>query len=483
MAHIPHDGPHDGPRAGHSGQRNSRNDNQNDSHRNAHRNAHRNTRRHFLGQASALVSAAGLAPLAGAQTVPDYRALVCVFMLGGNDGHNTVVPLSPAAYNAYKAIRGGLALPDANTSLISISTPSGVPYGLNSGLAAIAPQWAAGKLAVVANVGMLARPTTRAQYLASAVPLPSNLFSHSDQIQQMQTGSPTGSGGTGWAGRTVDALLARNGSSRFPAAISMAGSALFCAGVNVPSASLIPGDNLAANGMGSWPASAVAARQAGLAQVLALDSGLALVQAANKVRQDALSLNALLTNAGTGANLATVFPGTPLGAQLKQVAKIIQLRATTGIARQVFFCSIGGFDLHSSQSWAQWDLLRTVGEAMAAFHAATQELGVAQQVTTFTQSDFGRSLQPSGSGSDHGWGSHHLVLGGAVRGGNIYGTLPMPALGGPDDAGSRGVLIPTTSLDQYGATLARWFGVPATAMPSVFPNLGYFATPDLGFMG
>lgn len=442
----------------------------------------RTTRRQILRQASALVGAASLAPLAGAQTAPDYRALVCIFMLGGNDGHNTVVPLSAAPYNAYKAIRGGLALPDGNTALLPVTTPGGVSFGLNSGLAAIAPLWATGQLAALANVGMLARPTTRAQYLAGSVPLPTNLFSHSDQIQAMQTGITSGSGGTGWAGRSADAVQSRNGTSRFPASISMAGSALFCAGATVPSASLIPGFDLTGDGMSAWPDSAVAAKRNALAQILAMDSGMALVQAANKVRQDALSLNALLSGAGTGGNLATVFPGTPLGQQLKQVAKIIQLRASTGMARQVFFCSIGGFDTHSSQSWAQWDLLRNVGEAMAAFYAASNELGLANQVTSFTMSDFGRSLQPSGSGTDHGWGSHHLILGGAVRGGNLYGSMPMPALGGPDDAGNRGVLIPTTSLDQYGATLARWFGVPAAAMPTVFPNLAYFGAQDLGFM-
>jgi uncharacterized protein (DUF1501 family) len=455
------------------------------THFNAHSAAHAmaRSRRRFLQQAGALVGAAGMASLADAQTAPDYRALVCVFMQGGNDGHNTLVPLSASAYNAYKAARGSLALPDGNTRLLSVNTPAGVPYGLNSGLAAIAPLWATGQLAAVANVGMLARPTTRAQYLAGAVPLPSNLFSHSDQMQQMQTGNPGGSGGTGWAGRSADAVQARNGGTRFPASISMAGSALFCTGATVPSASLIPGFDLSGDGMTAWPDSATAAKRTALNQILALDSGLALVQAANKVRQDAISLNALLAGAGSGGKLATPFPGTDLGRQLQQVAQIIQLRGTTGVARQVFFCAIGGFDTHSSQSWAQWDLLRQVSEAMAAFYTATQEMGIAQQVTTFTESEFGRSLQPSGSGTDHGWGSHHLVLGGAVRGGQLYGTMPSLALGGPDDSGNRGVLIPSTSLDQYGATLARWFGVPASAMATVFPNLGYFATPDLGFMG
>ena len=439
------------------------------------------SRRRFLRDASALLGAATLGGTAAAQTASGYKALVCIFMLGGNDGHNTVVPMSTAAYNAYRTIRGGLALPDGNTQLSTVTTPAGVPYGLNSGLNAIAPLWAQGKLAVVANVGMLARPITRAQYLDGSVRVPSNLFSHSDQIQQMQTADPNG-GGHGWGGRSADAVQAQNGTSRFPPSISMAGNVLFSTGQSVQSASLIPGFDLGMSGMSTWPASATTARRTGLNQLLTMDSGVSLIQAANKVRQDAISLNELLAGNVGGNGFATPFPGTDLGRQLEQVAKIIRLRATTGMNRQVFFCSIGGFDTHSQQSWAQWDLLRNVAEAMNAFYAATVEMGVASGVTTFTESDFGRTLQPSGSGSDHGWGNHHLVLGGAVRGGNVYGTFPFPALGGPDDASNRGVLIPSTSLDQYGATLAKWFGVSATAMAQVFPNLGYFSTSDLGFM-
>ena len=210
---------------------------------------------------------------------------------------------------------------------------------------------------------------------------------------------------------------------------------------------------------------------------------MALVQSANKVRQDALTLNAMLKNLSAGAPLATPFPQTDIGSQLQQVAQIIRLRQSTGMSRQVFFCSLGGFDTHSGQSWGQWDLLRQISAAMSAFYNATTEMGIADQVTTFTESDFGRTLQPSGSGSDHGWGSHHLVMGGAVKGGDLYGAFPTLALGGPDDANTRGVLIPTTSVDQYGATMAKWFGVGPAAMPQVFPTIGNFSNADLGFLG
>jgi len=445
------------------------------------------SRRNFLRAGSAFAAGAGFSRFgmmnALAQGSPNYKALVCVFLFGGNDGHNMVVPQSAAAFNAYKSIRGSLALPDGNAKLLPVSALNGTPYGLNDGLSSIHALWAQQKLAAVANVGMLVQPTTRAQYLGGTATVPTNLFSHSDQVIAMQAGNPNGSGGTGWAGRVADAVQSMNGASTFPASISMAGSALFCTGNAVQSASLIPGFDLSMNGMSAWPASATAARLQALQEILTFDTGMALIQSANKVRQDAQTLNGMLKSLSTGNPLATVFPQTEIGRQLQQVAQIIQLRGSTGMSRQVFFCSLGGFDTHSSQSWAQWDLLRQVADALLAFYNSTVEMGVTGQVTSFTESDFGRTLQPSGSGCDHGWGSHHLVLGGAVKGGDLYGTFPTMALGGPDDSANRGAMIPTTSIDQYGGTMAKWFGVSAAAMPQVFPNLGNFGVQDLGFLG
>ncbi len=443
---------------------------------------HRISRRQLLGGlgGAALLSRLGRINALAQGAPPDYKALVCIFLTGGNDGHNTVVPLTQAAFNAYRSARGTLALPDNNGPMLTVEHPDGTPYGLNPGLAAIHPLWAQGHLAVLANTGMLVQPVSRPQFLAHAAPVPTNLFSHSDQIQQMQSGIPSPSGSSGWGARTVDAVHTLNGTSSFPPSISVTGPSLYCAGQIVQSASLLPGFNLDPAGMSLWPQSAADARKTGLQQVLEFDSGLALVQAANRVRKDALSLNAMLS--GNSATLTTPFPGSNLGAQLLQVAKLIKLRSNTGIQRQVFFCSIGGFDTHGSQSWQHWNLLRQVAEAMAAFHNATLELGVPDRVTTFTLSDFGRTLQPSGSGSDHGWGNHHLILGGAVQGGRIHGTFPDLALGGPDDSGSRGAMIPSSSIDQYGATLAKWFGVADHQLTSIFPNLGNFPTRDLGFL-
>ena len=430
---------------------------------------------------AALVAGLGRMNMFAQGSFPDYKALVCIFLSGGNDGHNTIIPQTQAQFNAYKAARGSLALPDNNGPIMPVTTTDGTPYALNSGLAAIHPFWAQNKLACLANVGMLVTKTSRQEYLNNLKPVPTNLFSHSDQIQQMQSGFPSTSGGTGWGGRAADLLQYGNGASTFPTALSISGPSLFCACSVIQSASLLPGFNLDASGMQVWPQAAAAGRLNGLQQLLQLDSGLALVQAANQSRKDALSLNAML--AGSNATLNTVFPGTGIGNQLQQVAKIIKLRGSTGMSRQVFFCSLGGFDTHGSQSWQQWDLLQDLAQAMQAFYTATDEMAIADKITQFTLSDFGRSLQPSGTGSDHGWGSHHFILGGAVNGGTMYGAFPNMALGGPDDSGSRGVMIPSTSIDQYGATLASWFGVPQASMSSVFPNINNFTTADLGFMG
>jgi uncharacterized protein (DUF1501 family) len=436
------------------------------------------TRRQLLRAACALTAASSLP--SRAQVADDYKALVCIYLAGGADGHNLLIPQEASAYAAYRSARGGLALPDGQATLLPISTPQGVPYALPSGMQAVHPLWGQERLAAIANVGPLLAPTSRAQVVAGTASLPAQLFSHPDQAQLAQAGNGTG-GGTGWGGRVADAVVARNGSSRFPVAVSLSGQALFTAGAVVPSASLIPGFAMDMNGMNTWPASASAARQQALGEILALDGGVRLIQAANQVRRDAQSLGGLLRSS-SGATLATAFPGTDLGSQLQQVARLIAMRSTVGVRRQVFYVQLGGWDTHGGQSWQHFDLSRQLAQAMAAFYAATLELGVASQVTTFTQSEFGRSLQPSGGGSDHGWGNHHFILGGAVRGGQVYGQFPSPTLGGPSDANNRGVLIPSTSLEQFGATLGRWFGVDNAGLATAFPKLSAFGTSDLGFM-
>jgi uncharacterized protein (DUF1501 family) len=354
----------------------------------------------------------------------------------------------------------------------------------------LAQLFEAGKLAVVANTGILVEPTDQFQYQNAAVQLPTQLFSHSDQVLQMQAGVPNTSASSGWGGRIADLAQPNNAATTFPVSMSLNGSSLFCAGVSVPGTNLQPGNSLDQYAMGSgWPQAAINARADAQKQIVALGNSNRLIAAADKVMSDTWQLNAILKTAGTSGNTGfdqTVAGGT-LGKQLNAIAQIISLRAQTGAGRQVFFCGLGGFDTHSGQDYQQWVLLQEVSRAMKAFYDSTVYMGVANQVTTFTASDFGRSLQPSGTGTDHGWGSHYLALGGSVIGKQIYGSFPiMNQSSSSYDplvyADSRGVLIPSTSLAQYGATLAKWFGAPDDQLNGLFPELANFTVRDLGFL-
>jgi uncharacterized protein (DUF1501 family) len=413
-----------------------------------------------------------------AQTAGDYKALVCIFLFGGNDSNNMIVPLG-ADYTAYKSARMHLSL--AQSELLPVTTPTGAAYGLHPALADLHPLWSQGRLATIANVGMLVRPTTRAQFQAQSVPVPSNLFSHGDQQLQWQAASPnSGAILTGWSGRVADRLQGLNAPSLFPTAVSLSGNSQQLIGTATSPATISEDTPLLSND-GSWLATP---RMAAIQEMLEFDSGVAVYQAASKTMKDALTVDQLLSTALAGSSpLTTTFPATSLGRQLAQVARTIKVRGSLGMRRQIFFVSHGGFDTHSSQPAVHENLLTDLGRSMRAFHNALESLGVSDRVTTFTQSEFGRTLQPNTSiGTDHAWGGHCLVMGSSVAGGKVYGTFPTLALGGPDDAGSRGTWIPTTSLDQYAATLAQWFGVAAADVPTVFPNLANFTTKTLGFL-
>jgi uncharacterized protein (DUF1501 family) len=444
---------------------------------------HSPTRRNFLKLSAGLAALGmtglglelGAARTARAAAVNDYKALVCVYLFGGNDGNNLIVPLDSARYAAYQNIRGDLALTGSEL-LAPIADAAGNPYALHYGLTELNDLYGSGRLAVVLNTGMLERPLTRAQYLQGAH-IPSNLFSHSDQTVQAQTGQPTANG-SGWGGRLLDGFGAGSDSL---AAVSLSSPALLLQGQQVRGNVVTPGTDLNLSGMNPWPASAAQARRQALSQILGLDGGNPVRQATNQSFSEGLILADALKSNASLTPLATTFPGTSLGNQLKEVMRLIRLRSQQGPGRQVFFCSLDGFDTHGAQDWQHWDLLSKLSTALAAFYAATQEAGLTQQVTTFTQSEFGRTFQSNGSGSDHAWGNHQLVLGGAVHGG-IYGELPEFALGGPDDANDRGVWIPKISTAQFGATLGRWFGASDAELAAVFPNLAQFPNTDVGFM-
>jgi uncharacterized protein (DUF1501 family) len=443
-----------------------------------------------LGVATNL-SRFGLMHALAQSTAPaPYQALVCIFLFGGNDGNNLLVPNDTAGYSNYLSLRGsqangGLAL-DQTTLLpiTSITQQNGSnSFGVHPSMPEMQNLFTSGQLALLANVGTLSKPLTRAQYLAPAPPVPANLFSHADQQQQWQTLQLDGFYRSGWAGRMADSVNpAFNMGSAFPPITSVAGSAIFATGQMTKPYAMIPGTT---PGLLGFDSSAPAtARLQALQQLLTFDTGVSLIQAASSITSNSLANSKILSQALPAANVQTQFPATGLGNQLKQVAQIIAVRSALGLNRQVFFCSLGGFDTHSAQIAIQGPLLQQLSQAMSAFYNATVELSIAPQVTTFTMSDFSRTFQPgSNNGSDHAWGSVQMILGGAVKGSDIYGTLPVFSLGGPNDAGNNGRWIPTTSIDQYGATLAQWFGVSAANLAPIFPNLANFATTKLGFLG
>ncbi|HXP78993.1 MAG TPA: DUF1501 domain-containing protein [Verrucomicrobiae bacterium] len=448
----------------------------------------RHTRRDMLRLACC--SAAGASLVSGlsklglvsalAQGTTDYKALVCIFMFGGNDSNNMLVP-TDSRYTQYLQARSVLALPQSQLLPLQMNGQS--IYGLHPNMPEMQGYFNSQKsLAIIANVGTLVQPTTQATYRAFQN-LPENLFSHSDQQDQWQSAQLAGIPVSGWAGKVADNVQTLNAAAQFPPILSISGSPVFCTGISTRPFSMDPGQPPGLDGFD--PSAASQARYAATQQLLTFDSGLSMVQAANSVTGQAVKFAQVLSDALKNIPpLQTLFPGSYLGQQLQQVAQVISARSALGVQRQIFFCAVGGFDTHADQLPQQVQLLSDVSKSMSSFYQATQELGVANQVTTFSLSEFSRTLEPGSSGgSDHAWGAHQLILGGAVKGNAIYGTFPTLALGGPNDADQNGRWIPTTALDQYAATLATWFGVSAANLPSIFPNLVNFSTGNLGFLG
>ena len=469
-------------------------------------------RRAFLRKAAALAAspaarpvgglAAALATMGEASAAPDipYKALVCVFMLGGNDDANTVVPYDAASWSAYSRIRAGVAHTqaslDATALRPAVALAGGRQYALHPSMGALAGLFHRGKMAVQLNVGPLVIPITRAQYESAdrrSFPLPPKLFSHNDQQSVWQSSSPEGST-VGWGGNLGDLALPYNGGSLFTC-MSVSGNMVFLSGDQALQYQVSPSGVVAVDGLASLWYGGDAVRQA-FSQVIQAPRAHVLENEYNRVTQRSIASEARLRGALDAVRLTTPFPASnPLASQMRMVARLIGARQSLGLVRQVFMVTLPGFDLHDNLLKAHGPLLQQVSEAMAAFHDATVELGVDQQVTAFTASDFGRTLSPNGAGSDHGWGSHHWIVGGAVRGQAFYGTPPPVSAG---ETGSeadqshvgQGRLIPTTSVDQYAATLSSWLGVPDPFMNQVVPNINRFGAaagrPDypwnLGFM-
>ncbi len=427
-----------------------------------------------------------LVAAAEAQSLSDYKALVCVFMFGGNDGNNTLIPIDTSGYGQYAAVRttaSGINLPQA--SLLPIQPLNvGTPFGLHPALDELQTLFNQNRMAILANVGTLTQPITKAQYAAGV--RPESLYSHSDQQAQWQSSISNTVSGTGWGGRIADKLAAQNAATGFPVVTSLGGTVLFSTGASTAPLAIPTTGSFALSGYSASAASV--ARLSAVQQLLSEANGNAFVAGANKIGAQALQLsttvNPILTS--TNSTIASLFTNlkTNTANELYQVAKLIEARAATGAKRQIFFVQLGSFDTHGDQINRQQALFSELSPALKAFYDATVALGVSSQVTTFTLSDFGRTFQPaSGGGTDHAWGNHHFIIGGAVQGGSFYGQYPQLVLAGPNDAESEGRWLPTTAVDQYGATLASWFGVTQQDLASVFPNLGKFATADLGFMG
>ncbi|MCC7327343.1 MAG: DUF1501 domain-containing protein [Burkholderiales bacterium] len=455
-------------------------------------------RRNFLTSTSALTAGALAGNLgtwgvesASAAVGSGYKAIVCVFLFGGSDSNNMIIPYTD--YSQYSAVRTPASnVGYAQSQLLQFSAPShGKMFGFHPDMTSVAPVYAAGKMAVLANAGTLVAPLTKAQYQANQNRPPS-LYSHADQQDQWSGLLANSALRTGWGGRMSDRLVTANAGGLIPAAVSVNGSQIFTSG-STTAPLVIPQDGgVRVSGQATDPVST--ARYDALLSLLAsAGGGNQVVAGAADVMNKALTANntvnpilndplpPIIDSAfRVGGNL----PTASISRQLRQVARLIDRSAETGVKRQFFFVGTGGFDTHVNTLANQSRLFRDVFPAMKAFYDYTVAAGISNNVVQITMSEFNRTfIGNANAGVDHAWGGHQIVMGGGVKGGNMYGTFPLLDRMGPDSAGSNGAWIPTTAVDQVGSTLGKWFGMPDADIAQVFPNLANFTVKDLGFMG
>ncbi len=435
-------------------------------------------------------------------TTSDYRALVCVYLQGGNDGHGTVIATDPTSFAAFTQARSGapgLAYPMSELLPITPKTQqSGRTFALNPNLTGVQNLFSAGRAAIVANTGTLITPATKTQVKANSVPLPDSLFSHFDQTAAWQAiASNLGSGErVGWGGAVADAVEAMNmNSNAMFTCISTSGNALFLAGqssfqLNVTSAGPVPIYGLA------QPPFGLSSAANPLNSILTADESNLFAKEYEVVIKRSMQAQTMLASAMAPAGQGGVLnppqyldpmtnklANNPLAGSLQTVARIIAGRASLGVTRQIFYVQLGSFDTHDGQAQTHAKLLTQLGAAFEYFDGLMVNMGLSNNVTSFTISDFGRTLTCNSDGTDHGWGSHHFVVGGAVQGQDMYGQYPVVGVDQANDVGA-GRLIPTTSVEQYAGTLARWFGLSDGQIRTVFPNFGNFGSnPYLGFLG
>lgn len=444
-----------------------------------------NRRRFLRGCLGAAAGSAGFwatqsrLQLALAQTpaASDYKALVCIFLFGGNDSYNMVMPRSSHEYDIYQSVRNNLAVPEQDILPLSPNNPGAIDFGLHPEMGASQQLFEQNRLAVLLNNGSMIEPVSKSDYQNRTALLPPQLFSHNDQQNFVQ--SLRGNARTGWAGRAADIIQSMNTNDRLSMNISLGGNNIWQSGREVFPYSI--------SGQGVETFS----YQGHHDQVTRDQVFRTLMQGADShlfqreyaaIQERAWELSAdVIAALGEQDEIATPFPEGRLATDLKMVARMISAREALGASRQVFFVGFGDFDTHGDQLNRHPALLAELSNALGAFDGALQELNLTEQVTSFTMSDFGRTLTSNGDGTDHAWGGHQLIMGGAVRGGDLYGQAPSLALHDEDDIGE-GRIIPSSSVDQYGATLASWFGLPGADFASVFPNLHNFDNADLGFM-
>ena len=445
-------------------------------------------RRDFLrtsGAAAFMAATPGISyaqVVGGAAPFTDYRALVCVFLFGGNDSYNMLVPNTPDEYAQYAAARQNLALLQTDLLPISPASLPGPDFGLHPAMGRIKTLFDGGSAAFVTNVGPLVEPTTKEQYFDGSVTLPPQLFSHNDQQDQWTSLRGNVPSKTGWAGRMADLIRDGVAGQQMATNASLAGANLFQSADDTVAYVMGPSGPIPYIGFSTTPGDILNEQRLAFLRVVDAPYDSVYERGFAEVQRRAIDAADTVTAAmDAGQPVTTEFPQSQLGRQLETVARLIAARDELQMQRQVFFVATGGFDSHDDQELNQPGLLGGVSDAIAAFHEATVELQIPESVTTFTQSDFGRTLTSNGDGTDHAWGGNQLVVGGAVNGGDLYGSYPLLQIGGPEDVGG-GRMIPSTSADQYAATLARWFGIPDMDLEVVAPNLGNFAQRDLGFM-
>jgi uncharacterized protein (DUF1501 family) len=443
-----------------------------------------------------------LAAMAQESSGTDYRALVCIYLQGGNDGHGTVIATDTDSFNAFTQARSGapgLAYPMGNLLPITLQTPqSGRTFALNPALTGVQNLFNAGRAAIVANTGTLVVPANKTQINANSVVLPDSLFSHFDQTAAWQAiSSNLGSGEhTGWGGAVADAIESMNmNSNSIFTCISTAGNTLFLAGNSSVQLNVTPAGPIPIAGLTQPPFGAPAGANA-LSSILSADENNLFAQEYEAVVQRSIQAQATLSTAMAQAGASGVvnpppyldpvskkLMDNPLADSLQTVARVIAGRGSLGVTRQIFYVQLGSFDTHNQQAQVHAQLLTQLGAALEYFDSVMVGMGLSNQVTAFTVSDFGRTLTCNSNGTDHGWGSHHFVLGGAVKGQDIYGQFPVVGVDQTNDLGE-GRLIPTTSVDQYAGTLAKWFGLSDSQIREVFPNFNNFGSdPYLGFLG